>query len=438
MGVLMKAEGVLLDVVHASLQQAPPSGRFLLALSGGVDSMVLLHLLHSLRDAVQPREIAAIHINHQLHADAPHWAALCQRYCDSLHIPLEIVTVQVVGDAGPEGNARNARYAAIQRHMQVGDLVLSAHQRDDQVETLLLNLLRGSGLRGLAGMPAVKSFGQGWLLRPLLAIGRAQILAYAQQHNLRWVADPSNSDGHLARNFLRHSVVPLLQQRWPAASASIATTAGLLQQSDTLISANLEIKLRDLCDHRGCLDSLKLQTESIEQQAELVRHWCRNLLRCTPPRRQLQEFLRQLAATDSGKPTLLWSDCLMGRYQSWLFAHRQVPAFAANWQMTSQGIWQGQQLNLPHGLGLLEVVGQSDDLLQIAFRQGGERMLTRGLHQDLKTIFQHLAMPPWLRHAVPLVYRNARLCAVGDLLLADDCPDLRFIWHKGPSWPMML
>lgn len=431
----MKVEPIDTDAFLTNLLRAPQSGRFLLALSGGVDSMVLLHLLHSVRDTLRGRELRAIHVNHQLHADAAAWAALCQNRCDALGVPLDILTVTVSGAGGLEAAARQTRYEAIASRMQPEDVVLSAHHADDQSETLLLHLLRGSGVRGLAGMPLLRSFGAGWLLRPLLHLQRVQLQAYAEQQGLDWVDDPSNHNQELARNFLRHAVMPLLRQRWPDAVNAIATSAGLLQEADAMVSASVATLLGRLCDQHGRLDWRDLHALTQEAQAEALRHWCRQHLHSVPPRRQLLEFLRQLSSDTQAQPLLCWADCVVGRYRDWLIAHKALAEVATDWHAQ----WNGRGLlELPGGLGYLELQGNVPDLLTVHFRQGAEQFLLHGLHRDLKTLFQELAIPAWLRHGVPLLSCNDRVLALADFWVADDVPDLKLTWHRGPAWPVML
>src|SRR5690606_31005852 len=149
----------------------------------------------------------------------------CQRFCRQLGVPLQVVHVQVAPGASQERAAREARYAAFASALEEGELLLTAQHRDDQAETLLFRLLRGSGVRGLSGMPESRVLGSGLLLRPLLAVGRAELEGWAAAHQLQWINDPSNQCLDHSRNYLRHQVVPVLQQRWPQASGNIARAA---------------------------------------------------------------------------------------------------------------------------------------------------------------------------------------------------------------------
>ena len=186
------------------------------AYSGGIDSHVLLHALVALRQSATWR-ISAIHIDHGLQPASADWALHCRRVCSDLKIDcaVERIDVSRVKEDGVEAAARRARYACLGRRLAAGEALLTAHHRDDQAETLMLQLLRGSGIHGLAAMPEVAPFGVGRLARPLLSFTRAALKRYAACHGLEWIEDVSNEDTRLARNFLRRRVFPLLAERWP-------------------------------------------------------------------------------------------------------------------------------------------------------------------------------------------------------------------------------
>ena len=197
--------------------------RYVVAFSGGLDSTVLLHALAAaVADGDVP--LVAIHVRHGLHEDAGKWDAHCRSVAAAFAIGFESVTVVVDRESGLglEAAARQSRYEALQQRIQPGDWLLSAHHQDDQAETLLLNLLRGSGMAGMAGIGEMQAFGSGHLLRPLLDVSRADLQTYASSHKLAWLDDPSNADLTFDRNFLRHTILPALTERWPAASSRLA------------------------------------------------------------------------------------------------------------------------------------------------------------------------------------------------------------------------
>lgn len=280
----------LLERVGAFLADRPGLlSRVDVGLSGGIDSVVLLHLLR--RASQLP--VRAIHVHHGLSTNADDWAVFCQNFCDSLRVDLTICRVSIDrshGD-GLEAAARNARYAAFaELHL---DAVFLAQHRGDQAETVLLNLLRGTGLIGLAAMPQERIRGNLRILRPLLDIGRDEIEAYARCEGLRWIEDESNADCRLTRNFIRHEVLPDLQVRFPNAEQALAGTAGHLAESALLL------------DELAAADWLAVSVEHVVPMMEvrrmaairlknLLRWRLRNLGWQVPVATRLDEFARQL------------------------------------------------------------------------------------------------------------------------------------------------
>ena len=218
----MTFDSTLLLERLTALTASDAASRWLVAFSGGIDSTVLLHALSSTREQHQS-EIIAIHIDHGLHPDSGEWESHCRQFADNLGVSYISCPVKVddVLRSGPEAAARQARYAALQTQVWDGDCVLSAHHEDDQAETLLLNLMRGSGIAGLAGIGAAQSFGRGRLLRPLLGVSGAAIEAYAKRYKLGWIEDPTNANIRFDRNFLRQEIMPRLATRWPAVTARL-------------------------------------------------------------------------------------------------------------------------------------------------------------------------------------------------------------------------
>ena len=214
---------------------ADKPSRFVIAFSGGLDSTALAHALSSAGTGVP---IIAIHIDHGLHDDSARWSEHCKAFAESLGIEYRSrkVTVQLESGKGPEASAREARYTALHADLEHGDWLLSAHHREDQAETLLLNLVRGSGPAGIAGIGAIRRFGPGWLARPLLDTDRGSLQDYADRHGLDWIEDPSNTDRRFDRNFLRHDILPRLKARWPDIAARLQRSASHAGEAATLLA----------------------------------------------------------------------------------------------------------------------------------------------------------------------------------------------------------
>jgi tRNA(Ile)-lysidine synthase len=406
---------------------APHEGapRWRVAWSGGLDSTVLLHLLTVYR---QQRPLAppllAIHVNHQLQADAADWAAHCSELARSLGVPLRQPTVSVSSSgAGLEADARHARYAALEAGMAPGEVVLFAHHRDDQAETVMLRLLRGSGLAGLQGMPRQRAMGRGTLVRPLLPWGRTALEAYARRHRLTWVEDPSNSDLRQDRNFLRQQVMPLLASRWPDSVASLVRAAGHLEDADRALESllpPLPLWINRFGDVGLSLDTLLAAEDAVASLQ--LRRWLRDRGLLVPESRPLKEFLRQLRG-DGNRVRLCGGAWVLERFAGAVFL---LPATLPECGPPATLV-PGTRVALPAGSLALEPAAEgpalrleAGEVLRLHWRRGGERLLLPGRagHRRLKTLLQDAGVPPWWRQRLPLLYLGDELLAVGDLWLS--------------------
>ena len=282
-----------------------PAESLCVGLSGGRDSVVLLHLLARLD--LGPR-LSAIHVHHGLSRHAERWSAFCADLCGTLGVPLRVERVAVADGRGLglEAAARHARYEAFARCG--ADSLLLAHHRNDQAETLLFNLVRGTGITGAAGMPAERRLGSLRLLRPLLGVPRSDIEAYAEEHDLAWIDDESNDDTGFSRNFLRHEVLPVIEGRFPGAAACLAGAAAHFSEADLLLADLAETDWQ-ACADGDCLPMAALQRLSPARLKNLLRYRLRRLGWRVPAARRLEEFVRQLleAAPDT-RPVLTLPD----------------------------------------------------------------------------------------------------------------------------------
>ncbi|MBS1161566.1 MAG: PP-loop [Proteobacteria bacterium] len=297
-----------------------PAERICLGLSGGCDSVVLLHVLRQLGLG---ERLTAVHVHHGLSPNADAWADFCGDYCATLGIALRVVRVAVDRQSGLglEAAARAARYAALAD--SAAEVVMLAQHRGDQAETLLFNLLRGTGVAGAAGIPAERRCGRQRLLRPLLGSARPELEAYARQHALRWIEDESNADPHYSRNFLRHQVLPVLRQRFPAAESSLAQAAQHFAEADGLLA---ELALADWqtvgADASGAPVVRLLCALSLPRLKNLLRYRLRQLGWRAPAAGRLDEFARQLLTAGADRhPRLDLPDgclCVAARRLHWL------------------------------------------------------------------------------------------------------------------------
>jgi tRNA(Ile)-lysidine synthase len=391
-----------------------------IAFSGGLDSTVLLHLLAHLAKNQSLPALSAIHVHHGLQAAADAWPAHCQSVCDALGVPLEVVRVQVQPGASLERAARDARYAAFVEATQVNEVLLTGQHRDDQAETLLFRLLRGAGVRGLSGMPRQRPLGKGHLLRPLLDITRAELEAYAAEHRLNWIEDPSNQDRQYSRNYLRHQVVPVLTRRWPQAVATIARSAAHLSEAQVLLDDLAQIDLAHATtasefDWLGLpsLELAPLATLSAARQRNAVSHWLAALTRL-PDSDHWSGWEDLRDASGDARPVWRLADGELHRAGGWIWwlsGHWLCPALDA-------GTWPDPAVSLAlPGNGVLTLTGQIPaGPLHIRYREGGEVMTLpdRG-HRDLKRLLNERGVPNFARGRWPLLYQGEQLLAVANL-----------------------
>lgn len=316
----------ILTKLSQSLQNIPGDAHLWLAYSGGMDSEVLLHGLWRLR-AQHAFTLSAIHVHHGLHASADAWAAHCQARCTALQVPLTVkqVAAQPAAGQSPEDAARKARYAALADVIQSScDYLLTAHHERDQAETLLLQLIRGAGPKGLSAMPYEQAFQQGFLLRPLLSCDYQSLQAYAREHDLLWIEDDSNQDLRYARNYLRLRVLPLLQQRWPSVTATIGRSAQLCAEADALLNEFAALDYAVVADQtNGTLNVARLLELSSARQRHVLRYWLAEQGALMPNQAQLAAMQTSLLTPRiDAKPEVYWGDWVVRRIQGVLLLRR--------------------------------------------------------------------------------------------------------------------
>lgn len=422
---------ILLERLHA-LAAGQPVSRWLVAFSGGIDSTVLLHALAHSGERGK-RDIIAVHVDHGLHPDAADWASHCRRVAGDLGVGYleRAVTVDVESGTGQEAAAREARYAVLQSLMLPGDCLLSAHHEEDQAETLLLNLMRGSGVAGLAGIGASQAFGPGLLLRPLLGVPAEAIADYARRHGLSWIEDPSNADTRFDRNFLRQDILPLLAARWPAVSARLKQSADLAGEAGRLLKDLADIDLAAAGTPER-LDLAVLRGLSPERQRNLLRQAVNRCGLPPPPATRLVQAVQELVpARDDAQPLVAWPGAELRRYRDHLYV---LPAMTSAPLAPDATLGPGQSLDLGAGMGRLDLEpgvagGVAPALaspgLRLSFREGGEKIRPAGHERThkLKKLLQQEGVVPWMRERLPLLYSGDKLVAVADLWIAADCTD---------------
>jgi tRNA(Ile)-lysidine synthase len=406
-------------------------------LSGGLDSVVLLHALAVLPEA-RGRGLRALHVHHGLHADADAWQLHCEAACAALQVPLRSVQVEVALAAGEglEAAARHARHAAFANELGDGEVLVLAHHRDDQAETFLLRALRGSGTDGLGAMRPWRPFGPGWLWRPLLDRSRAELRHYAQTQGLHWIDDPSNADENFDRNFLRQRVLPLVRERWPQADAAFARSAELSAEARELLAAEDALALaQSRTAEAHTLSRTALRALPAARRARVLRRWIDELgLPPLPAEGVTRIETEILDARDDAEPQFVWQGATLRAWRDLLHADRQRAILPSSWRREWNGL---HPLALPDG-SQLALVGTPTfgKPLTVHARLGGERITLPGrIHSHaLKHVLQDLGVPPWVRERVPLLSdAEGNLLAAGDLVFSADFD----AWLRGQAFSLV-
>lgn len=432
-----------------TLRGLPAAQRYWVAYSGGLDSSVLLHALAQVPAALGG-ELRALHVNHHLHAHSDAWQSHCQQVCVQLRVPLECRSVKVLPAKGEslEAAARAQRYAVYRELLGAGDLLLLAHHQDDQLETFLLQALRGAGLRGLAAMPLLTECGAGKLARPLLGFGREELQQWAEPQRFEWLDDPSNADTRFDRNYLRHEILPRLKARWPAAAETVSRSARHCGEALELLVSQAAEDWRHCAENDGrSLAMAALRKLGPPRTKNLLRYWLERLELPPPPAHKLEQILTEvLAAGPDRNPCVAWEGVELRRYRQHIYAMSPLPEVPAMELCLQPGI----ELDLGAALGKLQLqpaVGEGlkatacpADGFRIRFRAGGEicRPAGRAHRRPLKKWLQEFGVLPWMRERLPLVYAGEQLAAVAGLFVcagfaADKHrPGLRIHWHSHP------
>ena len=437
---------VLLARLDALETAANRPDRYLVALSGGLDSTVLAHALAATRER-HGRALLAIHVDHRLHPESGRWSGYCRDLAGRLGIEFvaETVSVDTGSGSGLEAAAREARYAALARHVRVTDWLLSAHHRNDQAETLLLNLMRGSGPAGLAGIGGLNPLGAGWLARPLIDVPREDLEAYAAAERLRWLDDPSNEDLRFDRNYLRHEVLPAMERRWPGVIERIARSADLAGEAASMLDDLAAIDLQGAGNRATRIEVAGVLSLPAARQRNLLRYAIRHAGLPLPGAARLATVIDSvLHAREDAQPLVAWHGAELRRYRGRLYL--LPPLDPAAGPQAAQPL-AGAPVDLGPGMGALRLGpgsprGLSDATvgrgLSVRTRAGGEEIKPAGQKhtRKLKKLLQDAGVVPWMRDRLPLVYAGERLVAVADLWVAADAasePGTAVCWDGRPE-----
>ena len=393
-----------------------PYQKILVAFSGGLDSTVLLHQLVSWRERHPALSLRAIHIHHGLSANADDWVAHCRAICRRWGVPLEVVRVRLAdAGLGIEAHARAARYDAFRAALLPGEVLATAQHLNDQCETLLLALKRGSGPAGLAAMAADSPFAGTRLVRPLLNQPRDALQQWANTHHLSWIEDESNQDDAYDRNFLRLRIVPALAARWPHFAKAASRSAALCGEQEQLLDELLAEQLDALVGDEGQLAIAPLQAMSAPRRAALLRRWLARHQAAMPSREQLERLWQEVAlAREDASPALRLGEHDVRRYRQqlwWIASYHSQVETCLPWPDIAQPLaladsvlrlCDGARLRRPDDGEPVSVRYRAPGNIHIVGRSGGRR---------LKKIWQELGVAPWLRDTTPLLFYGETLIA---------------------------
>lgn len=416
-----------LNITSSLLEQLKSFDRLYIGFSGGVDSTVLLHFLS--RQPELKQRLTAVHIHHGLSPNADAWSAHCQQVAQQFNVPFLSRKIKIASKSNIEEQARDLRFEAFNRLIDSRDALLLAQHQDDQAETVLLRLFRGTGINGAAAMAAERSLPRGRLIRPLLNCTRQELVDYAQRWQLSWVEDESNQSLSYDRNFLRQQIMPLIKQRWPSAVANITRFSLHCREAQTMLEEFNQLELSDIDLSRASLDLKVLENLSQSRRKLLIRQWLKNHYHVLPSSQLMQRIVNELmAARVDANPVIEWRPFQLRRYQNQIYLWQEPECLDAVWQQFPEPLMisSGRLTAMKSSAGFKF---NGNQRLEIRFRKGGERFYYRGQHKSLKKLFQDWGLPPWLRDCWPLIYIDGQLAVVPDFAVSD-----AFYSHEGDNW----
>ena len=369
--------------------------KIVVALSGGIDSVVLLHFLNK----HYPGNVRAVHINHNLSKHSDEWCSFCERICNSAKIEFKYISINIQNSSNIEENARKKRYLSLKSELRVGEILCTAHHQEDQAETFLLQLFRGSGVAGLASMPKIKSIGDSELYRPFLSISKQKIVDYASKNHLKWIEDDSNLDTNFKRNLLRIEFLPKLSSAFNGLIKNVSRSAAHQAEALRLMQdlAELDIKNFEL------LVNNKIQVSSLIQLPKrrivnVLRYYIANLGFLLPSNKVLNELISSLSAKTDANVILRWHHYEVRRYNGELYFFDEHI--------------ESSNLPCPYYESLKNLPN-----FEIRFRLEGQRIKVKGKghSQSLKKVLQESNIPPWERDKLRMYYVDGSLRAMETL-----------------------
>ena len=417
------------DSFLSILEQYQNSDKFWIAFSGGMDSSVLLHLFYTNKKKIK-HDMEVVYVDHGLQAEAADWAKFCQEQCKQYDIPF---TQLEINESCPKGEsveawAREKRYKLIENLMEENDVLFTGHHQDDQVETFFLQAFRGAGPRGLASMPSIKKKNNTFLARPLLNFSRKELARYAEEHKLSWQDDKSNVDERYDRNYFRHKLAPVIEERWPAYRETFSRLISHQKETKVLLDelAEEDIKAAKITESSG-LDVRVIKTLSHARQKNLLFVWLEQLGLQAPGSRNIEKVISDIVYSEIEKsPCVNWGDVEIRRFKNIIYAQTVMSEVDNNLEYQFQ---PENSLSLfeemlvakeEQGKGISKSRIKGNELI-VRFRKGGEKIKPNSSTQNktIKKLFQERSVLPWYRDRIPLIYVNDELAAIPGFCVAN-------------------
>lgn len=394
-------------VEYLQLIDLPAAERYFIAYSGGMDSSALLHALNQMPEL--SGLLTAIHVNHNINTNSNQWANHCQIVCEQLNIPLISASIEL--DDHSEAACRQARQNVFQQHLGNEDCLLTAHHQNDQIETVLFRLFRGSGLKGLSGMMRNTQFKPYKIYRPLLSVNQSQIKKYVSDHQLKYIDDPSNQNNHYSRNHIRNLIVPVINEYDAQVQQNIDKTVQNLKHSHQLLS--------HLIGQDNPFDYQRFQ--STELLSTALYHWLHNLSLQSPNRRRLKQFAHDcLQAANHKNPELCLDAYRLLRWHRSIYALKLKQAIDTS-ELNTELTAENPTLALANN-GELHIESNHPFAFKatVKYQQNHKniKLTENGQHKKLKNLFQENHIPPWKRQTMPYLYIDNQLMAVGSEIIS--------------------
>lgn len=409
------------------LRVLPSADAYVVGFSGGADSTALLHALSAIQEQLET-PVSAIHVNHGLHEQADLWQSQCETFCYQYSIKLVCLKIELANNSGKglEAEARHKRYEAMSTELDPGACLLTAHHANDQAETLLLNLMRGSGVDGLSAMPDWRPLGKNVLQRPLLRFQNSALRDYLNDQGVKWSEDPSNQHLDHDRNFVRHEIIPLLNQRWPEVGKRLLLTRKAMTDARHLLERLADTHLEEQLAHPWVLRLASQPGKDPQLFKLVVRRWMKISGASSIPAYRLESFHQQLEHADSdSNVTLRWDGWVLRLYRQklWLHKDREIPSCPSM-------KWIPEQVTMELGddIGMLTLQQEPDGIVtpagkfsvtsRIDISDSGIRLHDH--HKSIKNLFQEMGIPPWLRDCIPICVLDGELVALGDWCISGE------------------